>query len=433
MTAPSKNLPKSLLDNPLLGTWIGFEETGRVRLATGKVEIGQGVLTALAQIAAEELDVTPARLRVVSGETPTSPREGFTSGSNSIAVSGASIRLVCAEVRTLFLRHVADRLACPVGALSIEDGRFMRAGRHVGQDYWSIARDIDLARPAAADAAPKPPSNYRIVGQSLPRLDLADKVAGAAFIHDLAPDNLLHARMLRRPWPGARLTDLDETAVRRAAGAPIDILRAGDLVAFTSDDELAVMRAAQSARELAVWTGGAKPPADAGEPDWIRSQRARDRIVETGTAAAPAGNRVVEATFSRPFLAYGSIGPSCALAQNKSGKLTVWTHSQGVFELRKWLSHALGWMPLTSRCCIGKAPAATGTTLPMMRRSMPPSSRCGRRTGRCACNGRARTSSRPRPWARPWSSGCARCSTPIRARPTGRSISGARSTPSVRA
>src|SRR6476646_9432994 len=112
VTAPSKNLPKSLLDNPLLGTWIGFEETGRVRLATGKVEIGQGVLTALAQIAA--------------------------------------------EVRALFLRHVADRLACPVGALSIEDGRFMRAGRHVGQDYWSIARDIDLARPAAADAAPKP-------------------------------------------------------------------------------------------------------------------------------------------------------------------------------------------------------------------------------------------------------------------------------------
>ena len=341
MTAPSKNLPKSLLDNPLLGTWIGFEETGRVRLATGKVEIGQGVLTALAQIAAEELDVTPARLRVVSGETPTSPREGFTSGSNSIAVSGASIRLVCAEVRTLFLRHVADRLACPVGALSIEDGRFMRAGRHVGQDYWSIARDIDLARPAAADAAPKPPSNYRIVGQSLPRLDLAAKVAGAAFIHDLAPDNLLHARMLRRPWPGARLTDLDETAVRRAAGAPIDILRAGDLVAFTSDDELAVMRAAQSARELAVWTGGAKPPADAGEPDWIRSQRARDRIVETGTAAAAAGNRVVEATFSRPFLAYGSIGPSCALAQCKDGALTVWTHSQGVFELRRWLAQAL--------------------------------------------------------------------------------------------
>ena len=334
-------LPKSLLDNPLLGTWIGFEEAGRVRLATGKVEIGQGVLTALAQIAAEELDVSPARLRIVSGETPTSPREGFTSGSNSIAISGSSIRLVCAEVRTLFLRYVADRLACPIGALAIEDGRFLRAGRHIGQDYWSIAEEVDLARPAAGDAAPKPPSNYRIVGQSLSRLDLADKVTGAAFIHDLAPDDVLHARMLRRPWPGARLADFDEAAVRRAAGAPIDIVRDGDLVAFTSDDEVAVMRAAQSARGLAVWTGGARPPSDAGEPNWIRAQRARDRIVETGAVVGAAGNRVVEASFSRPFLTYGSIGPSCALAEYRDGALTVWTHSQGVFELRKWLAHAL--------------------------------------------------------------------------------------------
>src|SRR5713226_10476728 len=99
MSTPSTNpLPKSLADNPLLGSWIGFTEFGRVRLATGKVEIGQGVLTALAQIAAEELDVAPERLRIVSGETNVSPAEGFTSGSYSVAVGGASIRLVCAEV-----------------------------------------------------------------------------------------------------------------------------------------------------------------------------------------------------------------------------------------------------------------------------------------------------------------------------------------------
>ena len=104
---------------------------------------------------------------------------------------------------------------------------------------------------------------------------------------------------------------------------------------------VAVMRAAQSARGLAVWTGGARPPSDAGEPNWIRAQRARDRIVETGAMVGTAGNRVVEASFSRPFLAYGSIGPSCALAEYRDGALTVWTHSQGVFELRKWLAHAL--------------------------------------------------------------------------------------------
>ena len=335
-------LPKSLIDNPLLETWVGFEEPGRVRLATGKVEIGQGILTALAQIAAEELDVAPERLRIVSGETPTSPSEGFTSGSNSIAVSGGAVRLVCAQVRALFLRHVADRLACPLTALTIEDGRFLRAGRDIGQDYWSMAGQVDLARPASGEAAPKPPSTYRIVGRSLSRLDLADKLRGAAFIHDLAPDNVLHARILRRPWPGARLAALDEAAVRRAAGAPIDVVRAGDLVAFTSDDEIAVMRASEAARGIAVWDGGGRPPPEAGEPDWLKRQPARDRVVETGATAGAAGNRVIEATFSRPFLAYGSIAPSCALAQYQAGKLTVWTHSQGVFELRKWLARSLG-------------------------------------------------------------------------------------------
>ncbi len=334
-------LPKSLLDNPLLSTWIGFEESGRVRLATGKVEIGQGVLTALVQIAAEELDVAPQRLHIVSGETPTSPSEGFTSGSNSIAVSGNAVRLACAEVRALFLRHVAGRLACPVEALAVEDGRFLRAGRYVGQDYWSLAGEIDLARPATGAATPKRPSNYRIVGRSLPRLDLADKIQGAGFIHDLLPTNVLHARMLRRPWPGARLAALDETAVRRAADAPTAILRAGDLVALTSDDETAVMRAAEAARRLAVWDGGARPPPEAGEPDWLKRQGMRDRIVETGAAVGAAGNRVVEARFSRPFLAYGSIGPSCALAEYRNGALQVWTHSQGVFELRKWLARTL--------------------------------------------------------------------------------------------
>jgi len=334
-------LPKSLIDNPLLGTWIGFEVSGCVRLATGKVEIGQGVLTALAQIAAEELDVAPERLRIVSGETSSSPAEGFTSGSNSIAISGSSIRLVCAEVRALFLRYVADRLACPIDALTIEDGRFLRAGRHIGQDYWSIAGEVDLSRPASGTDAAKRPANYSIVGRSMPRLDLAEKVTGAAFIHDFAPDNLLHARMLRRPWGGARLAVLDEGIVRHAAGVPIDIVRAGDLVAFVSDDETAVARAAERARTVAVWTGGAQPPAEAGEPDWLKRQQARQRVVETGSAPGAAGNRVVQATFSRPFLAYGSIGPSCALAEYRDGELKVWTHSQGVFELRKWLARSL--------------------------------------------------------------------------------------------
>jgi CO/xanthine dehydrogenase Mo-binding subunit len=342
-------LPKSLIDNPRLDRWIAFEDGGRVRLATGKVEIGQGVLTALVQIAAEELEVAPARVRVVSGETPASPSEGFTSGSNSIVMAGGAIRVACADVRSLFRQHLAAKLACGPDELSIEDGRFLRGGADSGHDYWSLRHEVDLARQATAGAAVRGPADYRTVGQSLPRLDLPAKLAGAAFIHDMAPENLLHARMLRRPWRGARLLALDEAAVRRAAGAPIGFLRDGDLVAFTADEETAAMRASAAARALARWDGGTRPPSATGDPDWILGQSARTRMVETGAAPSSAGNRVVEALYTRGFLAYGSIGPSCALAAFNDGTLDVWTHSQGVFVLRDWLARTLKLAPAQVR------------------------------------------------------------------------------------
>ena len=150
-------------------------------------------------------------------------------------------------------------MRCAPGELAVDDGRFLRAGHDTGHDYWSLRHEVDLARPATASAATRRPADYRTVGQSLPRIDLAAKVAGAAFIHDIVPDNILHARMLRRPWRGARLAALDEAAVRRAAGAAIAILREGDLVAFTADQEIAVMRAAEAAARR--WRAGKAAPS----------------------------------------------------------------------------------------------------------------------------------------------------------------------------
>jgi nicotinate dehydrogenase subunit B len=340
----ANTLPQSLVDNPLLSQWVSFAERGRVRIATGKVEIGQGILTALTQIAAEELDVAPEQLRIVSGETDISPAEGFTSGSYSVAVGGASIRLVCAEVRSLFLDRLADTLGCPVGELSIEQGKFLRAGKETGRDYWSIA--VALDRRASGSAPTKPVSSYRIVGRNLPRVDLPAKLTGAAFIHDITPDNLVHARVLRRPWRGARLVALDENAVRQAAKTPIGILREGDLVAFTAETEIAVMRAAEAARTLARWDGGEPAPAGIGEPDWLMAQPARDRTVQSGLPGQEgrrAGkSRLVEALYSRPFLTYASIGPSCALAELQDGALKVWSHCQGPAVLRDWIARTLG-------------------------------------------------------------------------------------------
>jgi CO/xanthine dehydrogenase Mo-binding subunit len=338
MAAPG--LPQSLIDNPMLSNWVAFAP-GKVKIGSGKVEIGQGIVTAMTQIAAEELDVAPEQVEVISGQTDFSPGEGFTSGSYSVAVGGASVRLACAEVRALFIGRLAAKLNCPVGELAVEGGRFLRNGKPTGADYWSLSGDVPLDRRVTGAAPVKTPASYSIVGKTLPRLDLPAKVRGSGFIHDIAPKDVVHARVLRQPWRGARLAALDEAAIRKAAKAPIEIIREGQFVAFASSSELAVMRASEAARTHAQWAGGKLVSDDAGDTEWLKAQPAKSRTVETDAKDQVSGNRVIEAAFSRPFLTYGSIGPACALATYKDGKLTVWSHTQGPAVLRDWLAKAL--------------------------------------------------------------------------------------------
>ena len=206
------DLPKSLVDNPELGQWVGFEAPGSVRLATGKVELGQRILTALRQIAAEELEVEPERIRVISGETGLTPEEGMTAGSQSVEASGGSIRLVCAEVRQLALQAAAEALSCAPAELSLTDGQILRSELVTGLSYWAMP-GLDLARRATGAAPLRPSDRLRVIGKSLPRTDLPAKLAGSAFIHDLCPDGLLHGRVLRQPGRKARLETLDEALV----------------------------------------------------------------------------------------------------------------------------------------------------------------------------------------------------------------------------
>ena len=214
----SASLPASVQANPRPDKWLGFDAADRsVRLAVGKVEIGQGVLTALRQIAAEELDVDLDRIRVISGDTERAPDEGSTSSSLSIEVSGASVRLISAEVRARMLDRVAQRLNCAPQDITVTDGVFLRAGEATGQDYWTIAPQVDLEREADGLAAPKPRTAYTVVGRPARRIDLPGKLGGGAFIQDTVRPDMLHARILRQPAREARLVSLDEAAIRRAA------------------------------------------------------------------------------------------------------------------------------------------------------------------------------------------------------------------------
>ena len=178
MNAPS--LPQSLVDNPRLDRWICFLPDRTARIATGKVEMGQGVVTAIGQIAAEELDLPLDRIAVLSGDTTSGPDEQYTTSSLSIQMSGSSVRLVCAEVRAKALERAALRLNCSPDDLTVVDGLFLQDGAATGQDYWTVASDIDFTQAATGQAPVKAASAYRVVGRSAPRLDLPAKLTGAA-------------------------------------------------------------------------------------------------------------------------------------------------------------------------------------------------------------------------------------------------------------
>ncbi len=342
MSTPA--LPTSLVENPRLDRWIRFQPDRTVRIATGKVEIGQGVVTAIGQIAADELDVPFERIAVLSGDTAEGPDEMYTTSSLSVEVSGGSVRLVCAEVRAKALERAALRLNCSRDDLTVAEGRFLQNGVATGQDYWTVAAEIDLSQAVTGTAAVKATASYEVVGSSVPRLDLPAKLSGAAFIYDVSPENLLHARMLRQPNPGASLASLDEAAIRRAAKGELQIVRDANFVAFVSPIESVAQAAAVAAPLHASWANLRRLEPAQQEAAWLKGQPSDNRRIGAPPAATPPKNPV-QITVSRPYVAHASMAPSCALAEFRDGHLTVWSHGQGMHPLRKNLAAVLGLPP----------------------------------------------------------------------------------------
>src|SRR6266700_1209646 len=198
--APSPSAPKlpvSLAANPVLSSWVRFSPEGHVMVSPGKVEIGQGIVTALAQIAADELDVDISRVQMVRASTAASPNEGVTSGSLSVQQSGRALRHACAEVRQIFLQLASERLGVETDALDISDGTISGPG-NVTTSYWELADEVSLDRDATPLAAPKPVTRRALAGHSVQRSDTPARVcARPRLSHDPARPALWQGRVCR--------------------------------------------------------------------------------------------------------------------------------------------------------------------------------------------------------------------------------------------
>ena len=348
--AQPARLPGSLNNNRTLDAWLRINADGTATVFTGKVELGQGILTALSQIAAEELDLPLARITMISGDTGRTPNEGMTAGSQSVENSGTALRLAAAEVRGMLVEAASAKLGMSADSLSVADGVIGAAnGNKV--TYGELAALLDLKREASGTAKPKPAGMHKIVGQSIARADIPGKVTGkASYVQDMRLPGMVHGRVVRPPQYGATLTALDDTKARAIKGV-IAVVRDGSFLGVVAEREEQAVKARAALAEGAKW----KPGPDLPDPKnlFAHLKTLPTKHETIGVKQAPllaSAPRVLEATYTKPYMAHASIGPSAALAEFKDGKFTVWTHSQGVFPLRAELIKALKVTPADVRC-----------------------------------------------------------------------------------
>jgi len=348
--AARASLPGSLNTNRMLDGWIRVNANGTVTVFTGKCELGQGILTALAQIAADELDVAYERIEMVSADTARTPNEGMTAGSQSVENSGTALRFACAEARQILLELAAPKLGVPVAKLSVSDGTVSGSGKVT---YWDLAREANLKREASAQSKPKPSAQHKVVGRNIPRRDIPSKMTGGkSYVQDVRLPGMVFGRVVRPASYRARLVSCDEAAVKAMPGV-VAVMRDGSFLAVAAEREEQAIKAAQALRASAKWTETPDlPPAAPALFDHLQRMKSQDIVINQKIPAASGGGKVTthEATYRRPFQSHASMAPSCAVAQFKDGKYAVWTHSQGVFPLRGELVKVLK-VPASSITC----------------------------------------------------------------------------------
>lgn len=330
--ASSVAKPKSV-DATRVDAFLVLEGDGTLTIYTGKVNLGTGNTTALAQMAAEELEFPIDRVRVVQGDTAMTVDQGATIGSLSISNAGIQLRQAAATAAAAIREVAARAYRIAPTAVRLENGlAFRSATDRQGTPYHRLLAAHPLALNLDPKAPLKPTSQYKLVGQPVKRDDVRAKVfAEFSFMHDVKVDGMVHARVIHPDAYGAQLQRVDDTHAKKIPGF-LRTVRVGNLLAVIATDEWAAIR---SARALEVtWSAWSGLPEQSKLYDTVRAAPLHDqgKVLERGNAAAlidkASKGKAIRATYSWPFQTHGSIGPSCAIGDYRNGKLTVWSATQ---------------------------------------------------------------------------------------------------------
>jgi CO/xanthine dehydrogenase Mo-binding subunit len=337
-----------------LDAWIAIAADGRVTGYTGKCELGQGLFTAQTQLVAEELAVPLGAVTLVQCDTALTPDQGTTSGSQShpanfnesnLAQAAATAREALLQVAATRLGMPRDRLVAQNGAVHIKDepARSVGYGELIGGKKFNLAVDDKAKR--------RDPREWTILGTAVPRLDAAAlATARFEFVHNVKVPGMLHGRVVRPPEIGATLMGVDESSVSSLPGF-VKVVTKKNFVGVVAEKP---WQAVQAAAKLKVtWSRGAGLPDQRTFYDYLRNQKpTRDTfVVNAGDVddALKKSAQIVRATYTHPYQAHGSLGSSCAVADVKSDKATIWSPTQSAYPQRNTVAMLLGLRPESVR------------------------------------------------------------------------------------
>jgi CO/xanthine dehydrogenase Mo-binding subunit len=347
--APTPKAPGSLATAPFLDSWIRIDADGSITVFTGKVELGQGFKTAFQQIAAEELDVRFESLKVVTADTSRTANEGYTSGSHSMQDSGTAIQNAAAQVRELLIAEAARRRDLPAEDFRTEDGVVISPDGERFR-YGDLIPAEMLHVRAQPTSKLKDPATFKVMGQPVPRLDIPAKMTGgAAYVQDMRLPGMVHARVVRPPSYDAQLTECETSAVEKLPGV-VKVIRDGNFLAVVARKEFQAIKAMAALSAVTKWKETASLPKQDDLVSVLTSLPSQDKTIFQQSNPSVLGQKTIEATYTRPYQAHGSIGPSCAVAQSRDGMMTVWTHTQGVYPDRAGIAEMLRVPPASVRC-----------------------------------------------------------------------------------
>ena len=334
------SLPSNLKRNNNLSSWIRIHDDGTVTLLIGKVELGQGTVTAAAQCAADELKIDIANLDVISGDTGQGPDEGTTAGSGSAPGCLPAVQQAAAEVRQILVNMAAEQLGVDAATLTVTDGVISDGSQAV--TYGDLVDGLDLNMEATGTAELIPIEEHRYIGQSVPRFDIPAKVMGTPiFVQETNPEGVVYGAVARPPTYKATLIDADLGAIEAMPGV-LKVVRNGSFLGVVAETQQQAWAAAAQLSRDANWEVTSDLPTHDGIYDWLENAEA---TVKELTEPTTPGEEVtvVEQTYKRPYQMHGSIGPSAAIAQsNSDGTLTVWSASQSVFSTAAAIEELLG-------------------------------------------------------------------------------------------